>query len=88
MLYYLIYISKAHEVDQDDLRNVLEESLEWNKEHGITGMLLYVPGYFSNPAAARFIQVLEGTEFEVKLIFEKIKTTAGTTPCLWLTREK
>lgn len=73
MLFYLIYISKAQGLDQNDLRNVLQESIDWNKEHGITGMLLYVPGYFSNPGAARFIQVLEGTEFEVKLIFEKIK---------------
>ena len=52
---------------------LLEESKNWNKAHGLTGMLLYVQERFVEQMEGRFIQVLEGTEHEVKRIFEKIK---------------
>jgi hypothetical protein len=75
MLYYLIYISKAKKLMQEDeLIALLNESRNWNSDHELTGMLLYVEGRFIEQNEGRFMQVLEGDEREVKLIFEKIKT--------------
>lgn len=74
MLFYLIYISKAAKLMQEeDLINLLEQSRTWNKAHDITGMLLYVEGRFLSQLEGRFVQVLEGSEQEVNAIFEKIR---------------
>ncbi|QJD96139.1 BLUF domain-containing protein [Mucilaginibacter robiniae] len=74
MLYYLIYISKAMRLMQEnDLNDILKVSLDWNLGHDLTGMLLYVEGKFLNQTAGRFIQVLEGDEQKVKYTFSKIK---------------
>ena len=73
MLYNLVYISKAAKLlDDDDLRSIINESRQWNEDHQITGMLLYIEGQF-NKIGGRFIQVLEGNEDEVKLIFDYIR---------------
>jgi hypothetical protein len=61
-------------MQKDELAALLNESRTWNNDHGITGMLLYVEGRFIEQNEGRFMQVLEGDEQEVKLIFEKIKT--------------
>lgn len=57
----------------EDLIFLLNQSRSWNEEHGLTGMLLYLEGRFLGKVEGRFMQVLEGTEWEVKQIFEKIK---------------
>jgi hypothetical protein len=65
----------------DELSGILEESRQWNLDHGITGMLLYVEGIFvgsgtrniTSAHAGRFMQILEGTEEEVEKIFDKIR---------------
>src|SRR3954468_16894005 len=75
MIFYLIYISKAKRLMQEDeLVALLNESRNWNNDHGLTGMLLYVEGRFIEQNEGRFMQVLEGDERQVKSIFEKIKT--------------
>jgi hypothetical protein len=75
MLFSIIYFSKATNAMQDeDLILLLEESRNWNKTHGLSGMLIYIRGEQAlNPKAGKFMQVLEGTKQEVKGIFEKIK---------------
>lgn len=75
MLFTLIYFSKATKALQDeDLAPMLEESWNWNKAHGLTGMLIYIRSEPSLvPKAGRFMQVLEGTKEEVHSLFEKIK---------------
>jgi hypothetical protein len=57
----------------DDLLFLLNQSKNWNEGHGLTGMLLYLEGKFLSKVEGRFMQVLEGTERDVKEIFAKIK---------------
>lgn len=64
-MYHLIYTSHAAQpFEEDDLIELLRESREYNNEHHITGMLLYLNG--------KFIQVLEGEEEEVMNVFSRI----------------
>lgn len=74
MLYYLIYVSKAAKLmDEDDLTAILELSKARNSKAGITGMLLYIKGPILNNSTGNFIQVLEGREDDVKKLFNRIK---------------
>jgi len=74
MIFNLVYISKATKPMQDvEIGHLLEQSREWNKSHGITGMLLYIEGSFLHFEGGRFIQALEGEESEIRSIFERIK---------------
>ena len=64
-LYRLAYISTATKLfDPVELREMLKEANERNKEAGITGMLLYKDG--------QFMQVLEGTAEAVTTTFSRI----------------
>ena len=64
-MYYLIYVSTAvNLMDTQELTEILTISRKKNLEHSITGMLLYAEG--------TFIQVLEGAEEDVKLIYSNI----------------
>lgn len=83
MFYYVLYVSKASKLMSDqDLKDILEESVKWNSSHGITGMLLYVKGNFWKSVkrdlvtvqSGRFVQVLEGQRAEVEEILNLIKT--------------
>jgi hypothetical protein len=61
----LTYVSKAsYEADALILLPILKDSLRWNFDHQITGVLYYDSGYFG--------QILEGPEEEVLLTFDKI----------------
>ena len=72
-MYYLIYISKAAKLmEDDDLEYLLAESRAWNEDHHITGMLLYVQGRFLDKVEGRFMQLLEGDKEEVLYIYNKI----------------
>jgi len=74
MSFNLVYISKAVKPMQDvELALLLEQSRTWNKDHGLTGMLLYIEGSFLHFNGGRFIQALEGEEEEVRVTFEKIQ---------------
>ena len=61
----LSYVSKAtYEVDALILLPILKDSLRWNFDHQITGVLYYDSGYFG--------QILEGPENQILKTFEKI----------------
>jgi hypothetical protein len=64
-LHHLVYQSTATKpFSEAELKALLEQSRAWNTDHQLTGMLLYSDG--------DIIQVLEGSEPEVKGIFASI----------------
>ena len=64
-MYYLLYVSYATEpFSEEELRALLVQSRKKNKEHGITGMLVYIDG--------KFIQVLEGPKEKVEQLYAMI----------------
>lgn len=66
MLAHLVYVSTASEpMGKEALAALLEQSRARNERNGITGMLLYKD--------ERFIQLLEGQEESVQMIFSSIK---------------
>lgn len=74
MLFSLIYTSKAVNLMQDEeLQQILEDARRRNLSHNITGILVYIEGEFFSKPGGRFMQVLEGEENAVKVIYEKIK---------------
>jgi hypothetical protein len=74
MQFCITYISKATKLmSETELAAVLKESISWNKDHGITGMLLYIQGELLHHKEGRFIQALEGRETDVRETFEKIR---------------
>jgi len=61
----LSYVSKAsYEMDALTLLPILKDSLRWNYDHQITGILYYENGYFG--------QIIEGPENYIQETFEKI----------------
>ena len=73
--YYLIYASKAiAPMSECDLLMLLAEARSRNKDHNVTGMLLYIQLDSIIPEDGGFIQFLEGDESSVRAIFEKIRT--------------
>ncbi|GAA3930244.1 BLUF domain-containing protein [Hymenobacter algoricola] len=65
-LYHLVYQSSATAPFSDqDLESILRQSRAWNMAHELTGVLLYSHG--------NIMQVLEGTEEEVRYIFGHIE---------------
>jgi hypothetical protein len=74
MLYTILYTSHAVKVfNQSELLTIVNQSRIWNHAHDITGCLAYVEGVLNGYVLCQFIQVLEGSEKEVKDIFNKIK---------------
>jgi hypothetical protein len=74
MLYTILYLSNAKMVFNDDqLSEILNESITWNGSHGITGFLAYIEGVLNDNTKCQFIQVLEGMKSDVEEIFAKIK---------------
>jgi hypothetical protein len=65
-LFTLVYVSVAtKDMTADDLLALLAQSRSFNKENGLTGLLLYKERFF--------IQVLEGEERIIDSLFERIK---------------
>ena len=65
MLFSLTYVSSAVELfSKSELEHLMALSRENNAKRGVTGMLLYKEG--------NFMQVLEGDEREVRILYEKI----------------
>jgi len=65
MIYYIVYVSASKELLSDeDLSDILSTSRANNGALGITGILLYHEG--------NFIQVLEGPEQGVDVLYNKI----------------
>jgi hypothetical protein len=74
MLYTILYVSRATKQMYDhELDELLLQSKEWNRTHGITGFLAYVEGNLQEKIYHNFIQILEGTKFELKDLFSNIK---------------
>lgn len=66
-MYSLVYRSEASELfSLPEIYKMLSNARDYNAEHDITGCLLY--------HNAQFLQLLEGEEEEVRLLFEKIKS--------------
>lgn len=64
-MYQLVYRSVANDnISFSDIHDILHESREFNKQHEITGCLLF----FNN----EFVQILEGEKEIVNILFEKI----------------
>jgi hypothetical protein len=64
-MYYILYASSATQPFSDaDLLELLKKSRENNAKRSVTGMLLYKDG--------NFMQVLEGEEEDVKVIYDRI----------------
>ncbi|MBJ7379828.1 MAG: BLUF domain-containing protein [Polynucleobacter sp.] len=59
------YVSKAtQEIGLAALVKLFDEAFKWNQEHGLTGVLFYENGYFS--------QILEGHQDNIILVWERI----------------
>jgi hypothetical protein len=67
MLVRLVYASLATgEIDQAMIASILEQSQQYNLEHGITGVLC------TYPESSLFLQVLEGSRAEVNRLYATI----------------
>jgi len=74
MLYHIIYFSKStKQMQEEDLLPLLKQSRDWNEQHNLSGMLVYMQGGLLSKNEGRFMQVLEGPKNEVDYIFENIK---------------
>ena len=68
-LHHLVYQSMASApLDETELEDILAQSRAWNTAHGLTGVLLHSQGHL--------MQVLEGSEDEVRYIFARIARDA------------
>ncbi len=62
-VFHLVYVSAAtHPLDKADLLQMLKEARERNQQLGVTGLLLYKDGDFT--------QLLEGDKATVKALFQ------------------
>lgn len=65
-MFQLVYSSMASPLfTKEDVENILQVSREKNREHGITGVLLYKSG--------SVVQVLEGREAAVRQLYTNIE---------------
>lgn len=79
-LVQLIYVSTAvEELPAPKLEAILESSVRHNREHGVTGMLLYAQG--------SFMQVLEGEEAAVDETYGRICQDPRHHQIILLTRD-
>jgi hypothetical protein len=64
-MYFLIYSSYAVPgLNEEELKSMLVQSRERNKEHLVTGLLLYFDG--------KFLQLIEGEEQTIKQLYVNI----------------
>ncbi len=65
MIHLVYYSSATHEMSDEELQFLLEQSRNRNQRQNVTGMLLYAKGIF--------IQVLEGEKADVEEIYAAIE---------------
>ena len=66
MLKYISYVSEqSHSISEDDIEQLLQKSRTANSTKGITGILIYFEGVFT--------QFLEGPEQEIDSLYRKIR---------------
>ena len=71
--FYLVFTSRSSALmSVDELNAILRKCYQANKSVNITGMLLYMEARFVNKLEGRFIQLLEGDEMQVQLLYERI----------------
>ena len=76
-LHSLLYASTARlNLTQADLDAIRSESENWNREHEVTGLLVFNGEGFS--------QVLEGTETAVLTLYDRIRRDPRHTGCVTL----
>ena len=64
-MFELTYVSTAaNRMTKDDLQSIMFESMRFNSDHSITGLLLYDQG--------SFCQVLEGDEKDIRKLYKNI----------------
>lgn len=67
MLKYISYVSEqSHSISENDIEKLLEKSRSKNLTKGITGILIYFEGVFT--------QFLEGPEQEIDSLYKQIRT--------------
>jgi Sensors of blue-light using FAD len=68
-IWHLLYCSEqVYEMDASDMLKLLFDARTFNREHGITGLLLHHGG--------RFMQLLEGEESDLRGLYDRIKADA------------
>ncbi len=66
MLKYISYVSEqSHSISENDIEQLLQKSRTKNSTNGITGILIYFEGVFT--------QFLEGPEQEIDMLYSKIR---------------
>jgi len=79
-MFQLVYCSVASAgFNQSDIKAILHQSRTFNREHAITGCLLYHQG--------EFIQILEGSKIVVQQLFNKIKQDRRHTNVILMSEE-
>lgn len=79
-MFQLVYCSVASAgFNQSDIKGILHHSRIFNREHSITGCLLYHEG--------EFIQILEGSKIVVQQLYNKIKQDRRHTNVMLLSEE-
>jgi hypothetical protein len=74
MLYTILYISNADRAfNNEEVKELVTESRNWNRLHGITGFLAYVEGILDGQTRCQFIQVVEGEKSDMDDVFTIIK---------------
>ena len=74
MLYTILYISTpSKSFDDKELQELVTESRDWNRLHGITGFLAYVEGILDGKTKSQFLQIVEGEKGDIEEVFSIIK---------------
>lgn len=72
---YLVFTSRARALmSSKELLILLNKCAAKNQQKEITGMLLYMEVRFMNKLEGRFIQLIEGEEIEINLLFNYVKS--------------
>ena len=67
MRHAIVYVSTVtQEMERKEIKDLLNNSKEWNNKNGITGLLLYSGG--------NFFQIIEGEKNMISELFQEIKS--------------
>ena len=74
-MFHIVYVSTAtREFSALDADDVLAEARAFNEAHGVTGLLVHVPG--------SFLQVLEGEQADIEAAFARAAASSRHTDVL------
>lgn len=67
MRHAIVYVSTVtQEMESNEIKDILNNSKEWNNKNGITGLLLFSGG--------NFFQIIEGEKDMISELFQEIKS--------------